>query len=73
MTRHEKRENDVNQNGGREHEHPHGQALPHPPQPSVHNRANQKLQGRLGQPNFIPGVAAVGEPGRPFKAPSKKK
>jgi hypothetical protein len=69
----ENKENDVNQNGGREHEHPHGQSLPHQPQPSGKPRQNEKRQGRSGQSNFIPGEAPVGQPGRtkPFKTPAK--
>jgi len=63
-------QNNVNQDGKREHEHPHGQSLPHDPQTSTHTRTdNEKREGKTGQPNFIPGEARVGEPGRtkPFK------
>jgi hypothetical protein len=68
----EKKENDVNQDFGREHEHPHGQSLPHAPLPSA-NPQREKRQGKSGQSNFIPGEAPVGWPGRtkPFKKPGK--
>jgi hypothetical protein len=68
----EKKENDVNQDFGREHEHPHGQSLPHAPLPSA-NPGREKRQGKSGQSNFIPGEAPVGWPGRtkPFKKPGK--
>ncbi|MGZ4779724.1 MAG: hypothetical protein ACXVIJ_02200 [Thermoanaerobaculia bacterium] len=70
----ENKPNTVNQDGKREHEHPHGLSLPHQPQHPSSPRQN-KRQGRPGQANFIPGEAPVGEPGRtkPFKAPAKKK
>jgi hypothetical protein len=54
-------ENDVNQNGKREHEHAHGQPLTHQP-PAVALPDQEKRQGKQGQPNFIPGAAPVGEP-----------
>jgi len=60
----ENKENDVNQNGGREHQHPHGQSLPHHPQHPANPRQNEKMQGESGQPNFIPGEAPVGQPGK---------
>lgn len=66
----ENKQNNVNQNGKREHEHPHGESLPHQPQTGAKPDRNQKRQGRAGQANFIPGEAPVGQPGRtkPFKA-----
>ncbi|HEX7677267.1 MAG TPA: hypothetical protein VF713_04035 [Thermoanaerobaculia bacterium] len=69
----ENKENDVNQDGSREHEHGHGQALPHAPLPSANSRQREKRQGRSGQANFIPGEAPVGQPGRstPFKKAAK--
>jgi len=65
------KENDVNQDGSREHEHPHAQSLPHEPLPSANSR--EKRQGKSGQANFIPGEAPVGQPGRPtpFKKAAK--
>ncbi len=67
----ENRENDINQNGKREHEHPHGQSLPHQPVPTV-PRQDEKREGKTGQPNFIPGETPVGEPGKKQSgAPSK--
>jgi hypothetical protein len=57
-------QNNVNQDGKREHEHPHGQSLPHDPQTSTHTRDDEKREGKTGQPNFIPGEAPVGESGR---------
>jgi hypothetical protein len=66
-------QNNVNQNGKREHEHPHGQSLPHDPQTSTPRRDNVKREGKAGQRNFIPGEAPVGEPGRtkPFNTRRK--
>jgi hypothetical protein len=67
------KENDVNQDGSREHEHAHDQSLPHVTLPSANSRQGEKRQGRSGQANFIPGEAPVGEPGRPtpFKKAAK--
>jgi hypothetical protein len=72
MTR-QNSQNNVNQNGKREHEHPHGESLPHQPQTSNVTHQSEKREGKPGQPNFIPGAAPVGEPGRtkPSGKPSK--
>ncbi|HXH37755.1 MAG TPA: hypothetical protein VNN08_03930 [Thermoanaerobaculia bacterium] len=69
----ENKENDVNQDGSREHDHPHGQSLPLQPPPSANAQQRQKRQGRSGQSNFIPGEAPVGQPGRtkPFQKRGK--
>jgi hypothetical protein len=69
----EHRQNDINQNGGREHEHPQGQSLPHQPTHSPNPGREEKRQGRNRQSNFIPGEAPVGQTGRtkPFKTRSK--
>jgi len=65
-------QNNVNQDGKREHEHPHGEALPHAPQTTTPRRSNVKRQGKAGQPNFIPGAAPVGE-SQPTKPSSTRR
>lgn len=57
-------QNDVNQNGEREHDHPHGQPLPHLPTKPNRAAPEEKREGKPGQPNFIPGQTPVSEPGR---------
>jgi hypothetical protein len=73
----ENRQNTVNQDGRREHEHPHGQSLPHDPQTAAHTatprRDNAKREGKSGQPNFIPGEAPVGDPGRTKPSSTRRK
>lgn len=68
-------QNNVNQDGKREHEHPHGESLPHDAQTPTptHTHNDAKRQGKAGQPNFIPGEGRVGEPGRtkPFNTRRK--
>jgi hypothetical protein len=70
-------QNTVNQDARREHEHPHGQSLPHVPQASAqtatHARDNEKREGKSGQPNFIPGEAPVGDPGRTKPSGTRRK
>jgi hypothetical protein len=68
-------QNNVNQDGKREHEHPHGESLPHDSQRSTHPRTrdHEKRDGKMGQPNFIPGEAPVGEPGRTKPSKTRRK
>ena len=51
--------------GGREHAEGHGEAITHEEDKQQmtqsRRRSNRKMQGKQGQPNFIPGEAPVGE------------
>lgn len=51
--------------GGREHTEGADKADAGVPQKAESGRAGKdRMQGKEGQPNFIPGEAPVGEPGR---------
>jgi hypothetical protein len=53
--------------GGREHAEGDGEAIVHDQEKQKFSTAARETEGKEGQPNFIPGEAPVGQPGRSSK------